>query len=306
MKQIITFGNPVYDLIEKPTVSANGRVLSGCSTNSSIVFAHLGHHPILVGRVGAADAPDLVARLQAYGVTPHIELSAETAGFHLVYDEHGNRSLSLLGDAGAITSFPDAWAQADAILIGPILHETPPALIQHIAQGTDAPLFLDPQGLLRQVTAAGLIEPISHPDIADMFALCHVVKASEDEAHILTGINPCQEPHAACAKLRSMGCSIAIITLAEAGSIIDDGTEQYLLPAFAVDACDLTGAGDTYIAGFVHAYLACPDDILKAGATATAVASIWIEQHGPDVIVAQTEVARRTEVVLQTYHAKRT
>lgn len=306
MKQIITLGNPVYDLIEKPAAPANGRVLSGCSTNSSIVFAHLGHQPVLVGRVGAADAQDLVARLQAYGVTPHIEISTETAGFHLVYDEQGNRTLSLLGNAGAITLFPDGWPQAEAILIGPIFHETPPALIQHIAEGTDAPLFLDPQGLLRRVTAAGLVEPISYPEVADIFALCHVVKVSEDEAHILTGINPCQEPHAACARLRSMGCPIAIITLAEAGSIIDDGTQQYLFPAFTVDACDLTGAGDTYMAGFMHAYLECPDDILKAGATATAVASIWIEQHGPDVIVAQAEVARRTEIVLQTYHAERT
>jgi sugar/nucleoside kinase (ribokinase family) len=98
--------------------------------------------------------------------------------------------------------------------------------------------------------------------------------------------------------LRELGCAIAIVTLAEAGSLIDIGQHQYRIPAYATDAKDPTGAGDTYMAGFLHAHLRDPEDIYLAGCTGSATASIWIEHTGPDAPITADEVQRRAATLL--------
>ena len=98
--------------------------------------------------------------------------------------------------------------------------------------------------------------------------------------------------------LKALGCEIAIITLAEAGSLIDDGDQQYAIPAYPTNARDPTGAGDTYMAGFIHAYLHNPCDLYMAGCYGAATASIWIEHSGPAVPVTCDEVERRAATLL--------
>lgn len=97
----------------------------------------------------------------------------------------------------------------------------------------------------------------------------------------------------AARRLRELGCAIAIVTLAEAGSFIDSGKQQLRIPAYATLARDPTGAGDTYMAGFLYAYLAQPDDLYRAGCYGAATASIWIEHSGPDAPISLAEVERR-------------
>jgi sugar/nucleoside kinase (ribokinase family) len=124
-------------------------------------------------------------------------------------------------------------------------------------------------------------------------ALFHVVKANEVEAEVITGIDPRANGLAAVRRLKEQGCAIAIITLAEAGSLIDDGAQQHVIPAYATEARDPTGAGDTYMAGFLHAYLQNPEDLYAAGCYGAAVASIWVEHSGPDAPISVDEVERR-------------
>lgn len=299
MTFIVAFGNPVYDEITTPFVSTGGRVLSGCSTNACLALARLGRRTALVGRVGETYQQRFLSDMQRYGIVPYTELAPETGGFRLIYDRRGDRTLDVLGHAGQISTIPPICADATAIIVGPILQETSCALIEHIAQASRAPLFLDPQGMLRRLGPDARIEHYANPDLARIAPLCTVIKANEVEAQVLTGINPRHAAHAAVSRLRALGCKIAIITLAEAGSIIDDGIRQYVIPAYATEARDPTGAGDTYMAGFVHACLHQPGDYYTAGCTGAATASIWIEHSGPDAPICPDEVARRTAVLLK-------
>lgn len=290
---IVAFGNPVYDFIETPVITTGERVLSGCSTNGCLALANLGHATTLVGRLGADYHDRFLADVQRYGITPSVRLCAETGGFALIYDARGDRTLDVLGVADPISHLPDNLHDAQAIIIGPIMQETPLDLLQFIRSQSDAPLFLDPQGLMRRFGEGQRIEHYLPDNFGTVAAMCHVVKANEVEATIITGVDPRQDGPEALRRLKALGCTIAIITLAEAGSLIDDGTCQYIIPAYATDARDPTGAGDTYMAGFLYAYLDDPADLFRAGCYGSASSSIWIEHTGPDAPITREEVERR-------------
>jgi sugar/nucleoside kinase (ribokinase family) len=294
---IVAFGNPVYDWIKTPVVTTGERVLSGGSTNGCLALARLGRATSLVGRIGQDYYNRFMSDVQRYGIAPYIQLCDETGGFSLIYDTRGDRTLDVLGVAAPIDYVPDVCADAEAIIIGPILQETPAALIERIRAASDAPLFLDPQGLLRRIGEGGRIEHFVPPELTQIAPLCHAIKANELEAQLITGVDPRADGPEALRRLKAMGCAIAIITLAEAGSLIDDGGRQYVIPAYATDAYDPTGAGDTYMAGFVYAYLRDPDDLYSAGCVGAATASIWIEHTGPDAPISIEEVERRTAVL---------
>src|SRR5205085_3242586 len=136
-----------------------------------------------------------------------------------------------------------------AIIDGPILQETPLPLIECIRATSDAPLFLDPQGIMRRIEPDGRITHFYPSDFTRIAPLCHVIKANEVETRVLTGVDPRHDGAEAVHRLKALGCAIAIVTLAEAGSLIDDGLHQYIIPAYPTDARDPTGAGDTYMAG---------------------------------------------------------
>lgn len=301
MVDVIAFGNPVYDEIITPVVRTEGRVLSGCSTNACLALSRLGRATALVGRVGIDYLDRFQSDLVRYGIAPFVEVASQTGGFKLVYDHRGDRTLDVLGVAEPITTVPAAVASAKAVIVGPILQETPLALIQAIRNQTDAPIFLDPQGLLRRFSADGRIEHFLPDEFAAIAPLCHVIKANEVETKVITGIDPRIDPVLAARRLRETGCAIAIVTIAEAGSQIDDGERSITIPAYTTDARDPTGAGDTYLAGFLHAYLSDPCDLFRAGCTGAATASIWIEDTGPDTPITLTEVERRTSALRSQY-----
>jgi sugar/nucleoside kinase (ribokinase family) len=292
---IISFGNPVYDYIQTPVITTGMRVLSGGSTNGCLALRRLGHQVGLVGRIGSDYLDRFTDDIRRYGIEPHIQVCAETGGFSLIYDAYGNRTLDVLGIADPIEQIPDGLENAQAVAIAPILQETSPELISRIRKATQAPLLLDPQGLMRRIHTTGRVEHFLPDYFAQIAPLFQVIKANEVEAQIITGIDPRREGIEAVRRLRSLGCAIAIVTLAEAGSLIDDGREQYIIPAFATDARDPTGAGDTYMAGFLHAYLASPGDLYRAGCYGAATASIWIEHTGPDAPITLAEVERRMQ-----------
>jgi sugar/nucleoside kinase (ribokinase family) len=297
---IFAFGNPVYDYIKTPSVTTGERVLSGGSTNTALALTRLGRSTALVGRVGDDYYDRFVDDIERYGVAPHVQRCRETGGFSLIYDARGDRTLDILGIADVIEEVPPSVGAAEAVTVGPILQETPLRLIEQIGRATTAKIFLDPQGLMRRINGAGRIEHYLPDDFQQVVSRCHVVKANEVEARIITGVDPREDGGESVRRLKALGCTIAIVTLAEAGSLIDDGQRQYVIPPYATEARDPTGAGDTYLAGFLDAYLRNSGDLFAAGCYGSATASIWIEHTGPDAPITADEVHRRAAQLLST------
>ncbi len=297
---ILAIGNPVYDYIKTPRVDTQHRILSGCSTNAALALAKLGKEVKLVGSIGV-DYLELFAEdLKRFHIQSEVTLSKETGGFSLVYfDNFGNRTLDLLGRASNIADLPPTlYSGAEVILIGPILGEISHSQIREIRRNYSGLFFCDPQGLLRTVDRENRIHHEKVPGIEEILGLFDIVKPNELEAQILTGVDCRKDPYEAARIIKSWGPKIAIVTLAELGSIIYDGSQFINIPPYEIDLIDATGAGDTYMAGFTFEYLKTGGDLFKSGCFASATSSIMIEQVGPDFVMTEAAIRLRQTKLL--------
>ncbi len=302
----IGIGNPVYDYIKTPQVDTETRIFSGGSTNSCLAISKMGKPAMVVGCVGPDYKEQFETDLQRHGIQSHTYPSEQTGGFSLIYDARGDRTLDVLGVAAPVPDFPaDAVRDATFVLIGPILGETSVELIERVRAATEAPILLDPQGVLRRLLGEDKrIDKYRNPDIDKIIPLCDIVKANEVEARIITGIDPTTSEEAAQASARKLyehGCKIAIVTLAADGSVIFDGEQMIRIPAYKTNAIDPTGAGDTYAAGFVTRYSEGDADLREVGFFASCVASVMVENVGPDFPLTRAEADRRCQELLAAH-----
>ncbi len=301
MALITVIGNPVYDFIKTQMVSPDGRILSGCSTNAALALAKLGEKVHLVGAIGRDFERQFRDDLSQYGVEYTIIPSRQTGGFSLVYyDDHGSRTLDLLGRADEINPIDPVWyTGAHAVLIGPILQEISFDSLMTIRRSSAGLFFCDPQGLIRGADDSGRIYHEKTTGIEDILGLFDIVKPNELEGEILTGVNCRTNPYEAARIIKSWGPKVVVVTLAELGSLVYDGDRFYDIPAFAVDLVDGTGSGDVYMAGFTFEYLRTGGDVRRAGCFASATSSIMVEHVGPHFPLLETTVRERQETLLK-------
>ena len=298
MFDLVGVGNPVYDSIITPFSRTDGRVLSGCSTNACLAAKRLGLKRVgLVGCIGTDYRSRFKAEMEGFGVEVSVdEASKETGGFHLVYDEKGDRTLDVLGVAGRIRpeSFPEEFLQAKFILIGPILGEVDQELVDYLRSSTSSKLFLDPQGLIRTI---GDNNRIVHKCDSDQFAKIarkvDFIKPNEPESRTITGET---DELLSLSRLREMSEAVPIITLAERGSVLFDDGELRRIPPYPTNAIDPTGAGDVYAGSFITHYSGGAS-LAVAGMYASAAASIKIEQVGPSFQLSDAAVGERVRMI---------
>ncbi len=302
---ITAIGNPVFDLIKTQKVDTKERILSGCSTNAVLALNKLGADTRLIGAVGPDFREQFDRELTLRGIDAVVIDSETSGGFSLhYYDNYGNRTLDLLGKASDITDINPEWYQdSDAVLIGPILGEVSFAEIRNIRENFDGLFFCDPQGLLRGVDEQGHITHSKPEGIEEALGLFDVVKPNELEGKVLTGIDCREDPYTAAKIIHSWGPKIVLLTLAELGAVVYDGSEfidippdeikqPAAIPAYEVNLIDSTGAGDTSMAGFTFEYLRTRD-VAKSACFAGATSSIMIENVGPEFEMTEEMVRQR-------------
>jgi len=236
--------------------------------------------------------------MKRYGVEIlNVKASKSTGGFRLIYDSTGNRTLDIIGVADKILTedLPPECFESKAILLGPILQEIDLHLMKFLREKTDAKIFLDPQGMIREVDSNGRIREICKPEKAMALArLTDVIKPNEREAAVLTGV---ENPYTAVRVLIEWGAEISIVTLAERGSIAGKGRGLLRIPPYKTSAINPTGAGDTYIGAFIAKFFE-GKSLFECAVFASATASIKVEHTGPDFPVSYAEASRRMNEIL--------
>lgn len=92
---------------------------------------------------------------------------------------------------------------------------------------------------------------LESPGISTTLGLTDVFTCNQSEAACLTGLT---DPQKAVEKLAQF-CPLVVLKCGGDGAFAQSGTTQYFSPALHVDVVDTTGAGDSFNAGFLSAYI---------------------------------------------------
>lgn len=255
---VLAFGDPCVDLVfsvdalpamgDKVLGQPLGTHGGGTEANVACAAARLGAHAALFGRVGEdAHAEMLRQGLSAFGVAiEHLAAhpSAPCACAVTMLSPSGERSIVYLPMPPAEV---DAQAMAHAMGQARVAYCMPYGLYAF-------------QALSRAARAAGTlvaidVEAAVAPDAATLgqrVADADIVFFNESGFKAGTGLTPTQDSMGAV--LRA-GPRLVVVTLGDQGAMAMDATGCFDAPAMASRVVDTTGAGDTFNAAFLVAWL---------------------------------------------------
>ncbi len=276
MKKICCIGHITLDKIITPKTEVE---MPG---GTSFYFAH-GINSInpnanfqLVTAVAESEMKS-VDDIRALGVDVVVLPTRHTVFFENKYGANQNsRTQRVLAKADPFTAQSLSNIDADIYHLGSLLADDFSIDVFEMlsAKGT---LSVDAQGYLREVRGENVYS-IDWKNKCDYLRYVDILKVNEFEIEALTGHS---EVKAAALTLASWGVKEVCITLGSYGSVIYDGNEFTIVPAFPTrEVVDATGCGDTYSTGYLYKR-ACGATIAEAGCFAAAMSSLKLEHSGP-------------------------
>ena len=124
-------------------------------------------------------------------------------------------------------------------------------------------------------------------DLLNLFPKLSLVVLSPDEGEELIGINT---PEKVVEECLDIGVDLVGLKLGKDGCLIGDCNQNYLLPGFAIQPVDTTGAGDAFCAGLIFAQVfnaGLKESGLLANALGALAATVW---GGGDVLPGSNEL----------------
>lgn len=203
--------------------------------------------------------------------------SEQTVCFENIYQHDMNyREQKVWARSDAFHTAQLEGTEARIFHLGPLLAgDIPGDLIRFLSD--KGIVSMDVQGFLREVRDNAVL-PVDWSAKKELLAFVDVLKANEEEMHVLTGET---DIHEGAAILASWGVKEVLITLGSKGSVVLNNGQYYDIPAFINgEAVDATGCGDTYMAGYLYqrAKGAAPD---QAALFASAMAGLKVMASGP-------------------------
>ena len=113
-----------------------------------------------------------------------------------------------------------------------------------------------------------------------------IVFANETEAKAYTK----KEPQEAILEL-AKSCKIAVVKVGKSGSMVKSGDEYHFIKSWPATPIDVTGAGDTYAAGFLYAHsLGMP--LKVCGEVGSIIAAKVVEVIGTKIDIPRWRAAK--------------
>jgi sugar/nucleoside kinase (ribokinase family) len=234
----------VLGAITRDLESGRAAVPGGVVHYAGRAFAALGSRTRVVTRVRESDAHELLAPLVASGVEVRALPSAATTTYANDYGGAQDRhELLAASDPIRPEDLPAAWRSADAIHLGP-LHRMD--LLPETLAKLSGFIGIDLQGLVRLADGNGTrLAP--NPELKDYLVHVSVAKASEEELAVLL------EGRSLEAFRSDLGLAELLVTRGERGSLVVTRWRVDEVPAPRVPRRFPVGAGDVFLAAYLHA-----------------------------------------------------
>ena len=215
--------------------------------------------------------------LQSKGIDVKVMPSKHSVYFENIYGENqDNRTQRVLAKADPFTV--DYLEDIDARIyhLGSLLADDFSLdVIRFLSQ--KGLVSVDSQGYLREVREQN-VYAVDWTEKKEALKYIHFLKANEHEMEVLTGYD---DVAMAAKQLYDWGVKEVLITLGSMGSVIYDGNNFHMIPAYKPkEVVDATGCGDTYMTGYLYKR-AKGAGIEEAGRFAAAMSTLKIECLGP-------------------------
>jgi len=281
--RLLSVGNMTIDEIVSDS-GLNRIVPGGSAFYASVTASIFGAGAAIVSSIGPDYPQDSLAwmtkkKVNLKGIQTRNSASTR---FQLLY-KRGNREVRLLNRGPRISNEVQIGNQ-DIIHLGPVYHEIDLELAA-MARRKCRFVSLDVQGLIRTAGPFGRIR-LSNKNLGDYLGLCDAVKASREEAKVLTSTI---DPIRMALGLLGKGPKFALVTLGSKGVVVGSKDGILKVPAYPeTRQFDSTGAGDVMLAGWLVAFWRTRD-IAWASAVGSAFASLIVRHSG----MAKFRISRR-------------
>ena len=257
-------------------LAPGGRALGGTVAYAAPTYAAFGHRVGIV--TSAAAGEPLLDELRPFGELVVLP-SERTLTYENVYSASGRRqyvraTASPIG-AGDV---PNEWMSARYLHLGPLAREIDP--LEMARAFPKATVMLTLQGMLRRWDEDGLVK-FRHWFDADALALIDIVVFSEEDVRELSQFID---------ELRRV-CRHLVVTSGSRGGAYYHCGEVMPYDSVAVDARDLTGAGDVFAAALLGSLAALNGDVASAARLAGRLAAYSVTRSGPASAPTATEIA---------------
>jgi sugar/nucleoside kinase (ribokinase family) len=275
MYDICCVGHITLDKVVTP--KATVYMAGGTSYYFSYAISNMDLSYSLVTALAEKDK-DIVEELRSKGIEVIALPSAYTVYFENIYTKDQDHRVQRVSQkADAFTADQLLSIDARIFHLGPLLaDDIPSELIKPLSER--GMVSLDVQGYLREVRNKN-VHAIDWPAKKEALKYVHVLKANETEMMVLTGENDVRK---GARILYEWGVREVVITLGSKGSVIYNGRNFYIIPAYSpiTSVVDATGCGDTYMAGYLYCR-AKGKSLQESGEYAAAMATLKIESSGP-------------------------
>ena len=218
-----------------------------------------------------------VEDLRAEGIQVAVMPSKHTVYFENIYGENqDNRTQRVLAKADPFTVDYLKGIDSRIFHLGSLLADDFSLEVVEYLAGKGL-VSIDSQGYLREVRGTDVFA-VDWREKKEVLRHVHFLKANEHEMEVLTGH---ADPVNAGRVIHAWGVKEVLLTFGSMGSIIYDGSTYHKIPAYIPkEVVNATGAGDTYMAGYLYKR-AKGADIEEAGRFAAAMTTLKIEGIGP-------------------------
>jgi sugar/nucleoside kinase (ribokinase family) len=284
---LLAIGTMAFDAIESP-YGKTDKIIGGSCTYISLAASYFTPNVNVVAVVGEDFPQEYIDMLTAKGVNlDGLQIKKGEKSFFWAGRYHNNMNSrdTLVTDLNVLADFdpivPESYQDCEYLMLGNL---TPIVQMQAIERLKNRPklIVMDTMNFWMDIAMDDLKKVLKKIDV-----LC----INDEEARQLSGEYSLRN---AAKKILEMGPNTLIIKKGEHGALLFKDNKIFFCPALVLEQVfDPTGAGDTFVGGFIG-YLAKNGDLSfenmkRAIVHGSALASFCVEKFGTDRMIGLSE-----------------
>lgn len=283
---LLAIGSVAFDAIETP-YGKTDKIIGGAGTYISLSSSYFKTPLNLVAVVGEDFPAEYIELLKGKGVdTTGLQIKEGEKSFFWAGRYHNNMNSrdTLVTELNVLGAFdpiiPAAYQDCQYLMLGNLTPAVQKTVIDR----------LENRPKLIVMDTMNFWMDIAMDDLKTVLKMVDVLCINDEEARQLSGDYSLRT---ASKTIMAMGPKTLIIKKGEHGALLFQGEKMFFCPALPLEEVfDPTGAGDTFVGGFIG-YLAKTDDIsfenMKSAIVyGSAMASFCVEKFGTERLVDLT------------------